>query len=190
MSSDTASPPPDSGSLYQAALAHLARYATTEAGLRRVLRRRLDRWGRQQTDPEAAAPVLAAAGEAIEAVIQRLVQAGAVSDTTFAEIRARSLLRSGQSGRAIQMRLVAKGVAPDVARAAAVSDAESELAAALVLARKRRIGPYRASEGVDVAGRVKEMGQLARAGFSREVAERALQMGRADAEGRIFELRR
>ena len=190
MSSDTASPPPDAGSLYQAALAHLARYATTEAGLRRVLRRRLDRWGRQQADPEAAAPVLAAARAAIEAVIQRLVQAGAVSDAAFAESRARSLLRAGKSERAIQIRLAAKGVAPDVARAASVSDAESELAAALVLTRKRRIGAYRASEVLDAPGRLKEMGQLARAGFAREVAERALDMGPEDAERRILELRR
>jgi regulatory protein len=190
MSRDTASPPPDAGSLYQAALTHLARYAATEAGLRRVLRRRLDRWARLQADPDTAAPVIASAREAIEAVIFRLVQAGVVSDTAFAESRARSLVRSGQSARSIQMRLVAKGVAPDVARAVSVSDAETELAAALVQARKRRIGPYRATEQVDVAARIREMGQLARAGFSRDVAERALDMAREDAEGLIFELRR
>jgi len=190
MSSDTASPPPDAGSLYQAALTHLAHYAATEAGLRRVLRRRVDRWARLQADPDAAIPVIAAAREAIEAVIGGLVQAGVVSDTVFAESRARSLLRSGQSARSIQMRLVAKGVAPEVARAASMSDAETELAAALVLARKRRIGPYRATEQADVAVRIKEMGLLARAGFSRDIAEQALEMAREDAEGRIFELRR
>ena len=190
MSSDSASPPPDAGSLYQAALTHLARYAATEAGLRRVLRRRLDRWARLQADPDAAAPIVADARQAIEAVIGRLLQAGVLNDAAFAENRARGLLRSGQSGRSIQMRLVAKGVAPDVARAVSVSDVETELAAALVLARKRRIGPYRATGHVEVAARMKEMGQLARAGFSRDVAERALDMAREDAEGRIFELRR
>lgn len=190
MSSDSALPPPDAGSLYQAALTHLARYAATEAGLRRVLRRRVDRWARLQADRDAAAPVIVAAREAIEAVIGSLAQAGVVSDTAFAESRARSWLRSGQSARFIQMRLVAKGVAPDVARAVSVSDAETELAAALVLARKRRIGPYRATEEAGVAVRIKEMGQLARAGFSRDLAERVLDMLREDAEGRIFELRR
>jgi regulatory protein len=190
MSSDPASSPPDAGSLYQAALNHLARYAATEAGLRSVLMRRVDRWARLQTDPEGAAPVIAAAREAIEATIVRLAQAGAIDDAAFAEGRARSLARTGQSNRAVQARLVSKGVAPDVARMASVSDAETELAAALVLARKRRIGPYRTAEDVDVAVRMKEMGLLARAGFSRDVAEQALETPREEAERRIFDLRR
>jgi regulatory protein len=190
MSSPTAPPPPDAGSLYQAALTHLARYATTEAGLRRVLVRRVDRWTRLQSDAEAVAPVVAAARAAIEAVVSRLLQAGAVSDAAFAEHRAKTLVRDGRSNRMVQARLVAKGVTPDVARAASVSDAETELAAALVLARKRRIGPYRVAEGADDAVRMKEMGVLARAGFSRDVAQQALDVAREDAEARIFELRR
>jgi regulatory protein len=59
-----------------------------------------------------------------------------------------------------------------------------------VLARKRRIGPYRTTEDAGAAGRMKEMGLLARAGFSRETAEQALDMAREEAEGRIFDLRR
>jgi regulatory protein len=190
MSRNTASPPPDAGSLYEAALSHLARYAATEAGLRRVLVRRVDRWAREQADPDCAAPVVAAAREAIEGVIGRLVATGAVSDKAFADNRARSLVRGGQSNRAVQARLIAKGVAPDIARAASVNDTETELAAALVQARRRRIGPYRTKGGADAAVRMKELGLLARAGFSREIAEQALDMAREDAESRIFALRR
>jgi regulatory protein len=190
MSSDSAPPPPDAGRLYEAALNHLARYAATEAGLRRVLTRRIDRWARLQTDADAAEPVIAAARGAIDAVIVRLVKADAISDTAFAENRAKSLTRTGRSNRAIQATLIAKGIPPDLARSAAVSDMETELAAALVLVRKRRIGPYRAMEDVDAAVRMKEMGLLARAGFSRDIAERALDTSREDAESRIFELRR
>ena len=61
---------------------------------------------------------------------------------------------------------------------------------ALVLARKRRIGPYRLADDPDAAVRVKEMGVLARAGFSRDVAKQALDTSREDADNRIFELRR
>jgi regulatory protein len=190
MPNDPATAPPDADNLYQAALDHLARYAATEAGLRRVLMRRVGGWARQQADPDTAAPAIAAAREAIAGVIDRLVQAGAVSDTAFAENRAKSLTRGGQSNRAVQARLVAKGVATDLARTASATDAETELAAALVLTRKRRIGPYRRSEDADAATRLKEMGVLARAGFSRDIVERALGTPREDAEGRIFELRR
>ena len=46
------------------------------------------------------------------------------------------------------------------------------------------------AEDVDAAVRLKEMGLLARAGFSREIAERALEVPRDEAEQRIFALRR
>jgi regulatory protein len=187
MSSDSS---PDAGGLYQAALDYLARFTATEAGLRRVLERRIDRWARAQPDRDAAEPVLRAARGAIDGVLRRLAEAGAISDAAFAENRARSLTQNGQSKRSVQMRLVAKGVAPDIARQASTSDAETELAAALVLTRKRRIGPYRVAEDAGAPMRMKEMGVLARAGFSRDVAQQALDTPREDAEVRIFELRR
>jgi regulatory protein len=190
MSSKAESPPPDANGLYQAALTHLARFATTEAGLRRVLTRQVDRWALTQTDRDSVAPMIAAAREAVEEVIGRLKQAGAVSDTAFAESRAKNLVRGGQSNRAVQARLIAKGVAPEVARAASVSDPETELAAALVLVRKRRIGPYRATEDAGEAAHRKELGVLARAGFARDLATQALNMSRDEAESRIFNLRR
>ena len=190
MSRASAPPVPDAGGLYQAALHYLARYAATEAGLRRVLTQRIDRWARAQTDVDAAEPVITSARQAIDDVVERLVQAGAISDTAFAEHRAKSMVRAGRSNRAVQAGLVAKGVASDVARAASVTDAGTELAAALVLVRKRRIGPYREVLGDDAAIRVKAMGLLARAGFSRDIAERALDMPLEEAESRIQDLRR
>jgi regulatory protein len=190
MSSDSVSPPPDAGRLYEAALAHLTRYAATEAGLRRILTRQVERWAGGVSDREAAVAGIAAAREAIEEVILRLAEEGAVSDAAFAESRARVLVRGGQSNRAVQARLIAKGVAPDVARAASVSDAETELAAALVQARKHRIGPYRAKEAPSPVVRMKEMAVLARGGFSRETALQALDMAPDEAERRIYELRR
>jgi regulatory protein len=184
----SSNPPPDAGGLYQAALNHIARYAATEAGVRRVLNRRIDRWARSQPDRDAAEPTLLAARSAVDKVVKRLAETGAISDAAFAENRARSLSRSGQSTRSIQMRLIAKGVARDIALSVSVGDAETELAAALVLTRKRRIGPYRAGEVAEETVR-REMGLLARAGFSRDVAQRALDIERDDAERRIFALR-
>src|SRR5215218_4105656 len=46
-SAPAAGPPPTEAALHQAALAHLARFAASEAGLRRVLERRVDRWARR-----------------------------------------------------------------------------------------------------------------------------------------------
>ena len=92
----------------------------------------------------------------------------------------------------------------DLARAVLPDDAETELAAALVLARKRRIGPFRASDAADrqretgrqreigrqrETGRQREIGILARAGFPRAVAERALDTDAEEAEAAIRRLR-
>ena len=56
------------------------------------------------------------------------------------------------------------------------TDDESELAAALVLARRRRIGPFRSGDAPDLAGQRRELAVLARAGFPQDVARRALAM--------------
>ena len=98
-----AGPPPDAASLHEAALAYLARYAATEALLRRVLDRRVDRWARAmsgQTDAEHLAEQVAAAKQAARAVVARLAAVGAVNDVTYAEGRARNL--SGRGARAMQ----------------------------------------------------------------------------------------
>ena len=189
MSSEPDPTPPDAGSLYQAALTYLARYAATEAGLRRILGRRVDLWARAQPDRDAAQPAIQAARAAIDGVVERLTASGAISDTAFAENRARTLVRTGRSARAVQMQLAAKGVSPETARRAASTDPETELAAALVLARKRRIGPYRHAPSADPAAHRKELALLARAGFSRDIAQQALITEREDADHRIHALR-
>jgi regulatory protein len=178
---------PDAASLHQAALAYLARYASTEAGLRRVLQRRIDRWARSRPDPDET--VLAAARSAVGDIVKRLAQAGAVSDAGFADMRGKSLVRGGKSARSAQAMLVAKGIAPGTARDAVPDDPDTELAAALVTARRRRIGPYRTGPADDAAAKAKELGRLARAGFSRDTAQRALGVTEEEAERRIRDLR-
>lgn len=190
----TAGPLPDATALHDAALAYLARYAATAAGLRRVLERRVDRWAQRARsaagDAEAIAAEAGAARATVRDVVARLVAAGAVNDVAYAEARARSLLRAGRSHRAATAHLAAKGVDAATARAALPVDHTSELAAALVLARKRRIGPFRLGEAPDEAGRRRELGVLARAGFPQDVARRALAMDPAHAETLVNRLRR
>ena len=190
----TAGPSPDAAALHDAALTYLARYAATEAGLRRVLQRRVDRWARQARslggDADTIAHQVAAAQTAVREVVARLVAAGAVNDVAYAEARARSLMRAGRSHRAAAAHLAAKGVDAATARAALPGDHTSELAAALVLARKRRIGPFRTGEAPDEAGRRRELGVLARAGFPQDVARQALAMEPDQAETLVNRLRR
>jgi regulatory protein len=174
--------PPNARTLHDAALRHLARYSTTQAGLLRVLTRRIDRWARAAAaEPEIVAESRAAA----RAVVTRLVAAGAVDDAAFAAGRARSLARAGRSRRAIGAHLAARGVPPDLA--ALPDDPAAELSAALSFARRRRIGPFR--QPPDPEQRLRDLGRLARAGFPQPVAEAALRMALDEAEALVIAAR-
>ena len=175
-------PPPDEASLREAALNYLARYATTEAGLRRVLHRRIDQWAHQAAGGDDVSERAAAAKASVGGIVARMVELGLLNDAAFAESRARGLALSGRSRRAITTRLMAKGIDPERARTVVPEGEDSELVSALILARKRRIGPFRKTEETD---RNKELGVLARAGFPRDVALRALAMDAEDAEEAI-----
>ncbi len=183
---------PTRARLHDAALAHLARFAATEAGLVRVLDRRIDRWARTAgaegtLDPDAIAGAQQTSRLAAREVARALVQSGVVDDTAFAGARARSLTRAGRSRVAVSAHLAAKGVPQAVAQAA-LPDPESELAAALAYARRRRLGPFRASDA-DEDTRRKELGALARAGFPQPVAQQALRMAPDDAKALVTRLK-
>ena len=193
----TAGPAPTEARLHEAALAHLARFAATEAGLARVLQRRVARWAqraeREGMAAEAIAPVVAQGRAAALAVAKRMVALGTVDDAAFAAARARRLSRAGRSRRAIAAHLAAKGVAGETASGTLEAGATDEVAAALAQLRRRRQGPFDRDPPEEAeaarAARMKAMGALARAGFPREVAEAALEMGPAEAEARIIAAR-
>jgi regulatory protein len=183
-------PPPDAARLEQAAVAHLARFAATEAGLRRVLLRRVDRWARAAAAFGMAdvAGEVAASRQAAAEVARRLAERGAVDDAAFAASRGRRLLRGGRSRRAALAHLAQRGVDAGTAAAALPEGEGAELDAALAFCRRRRIGPFGAAEpDLDIRG--KAMAAMARAGFGRGTAEAALSMDRDAAETRLIAAR-
>lgn len=155
--------------------------------MRRILNRRLDKWLRQSDSPDPA--VASSVRQTIDAILVRLADAGLVSDADFAEMRARTLSQGGQSNRAIRAKLLAKGVSCELAGRVARFDPDTELAAALVAARRRRLGPYRTKPLADQASKMKELLRLTRAGFSPETVQRVLTMAVDEAEERIRKFR-
>ncbi|KXV65474.1 regulatory protein RecX [Gluconobacter oxydans] len=200
---DSPAPPPvpDAASLREAALAHLARFATTEQGLRQVLDRRLRRWGvrasRAGLPNEDIESAIASLRPAIDGIVASMTDLGAVDDAGYARNRALSLTRTGRSRRAVEAHLANKGVDQDTTREALndslgeCSDSsaqEAELAAALVLARKRRLGPFHRPDREE-EDPLKALGVFARNGFSRDVAQSVLDMDSDEAEDRIIAFR-
>jgi regulatory protein len=159
--------------LEKSALFYLERYAASSGELRRVLLRRVKR--AEMLGAEAAQ--IAAARQQIETLIERYLASGLLDDRRFAEAQAQSLQRRGASRRRIRQRLAAKGVdrdfVDDALETMAPEGETGEIAAACVLVRRRRLGPYRAA-GARKELRQKDLATLARAGFSLDVARRVL----------------
>lgn len=200
-------PPPDRTRLREVALAHLARFAATRHDLEQVLFRRVARWERAALKAGVDRDDLTGKSEALRDVIKEvaadMVRLGAVNDEDYARARARRLVRSGRSGKAVQAHLASHGVDAPLREAAlegaveSFSAQETELAAALVLARKRRLGPFASlprlnsrvtaqaeDDGpqAEQAMRHKALGVFARSGFGHDVARRVLDMEAEEAE--------
>lgn len=199
-----AGPAPDRAALRAAALSHVARFSTTVAGMERVLTRVMQRWGRRAQaegmEPADIAARIAESAPDIAAVIADMQALGAVDDAQFSESRARSLTRAGRSRRAIGAHLAARGVDGAVVMQAmeetlgarGEEGRETELAAALVFVRKRRAGPFRRPEEEGEAAATRDrraMEAMARSGFSRDIALRALEMDAQEAEERIWRMK-
>ena len=113
------------------------------------------------TDPEEGAG-------ALQGVIEKLIGNGMLDDARHARMRAASLNRRGASRRAIRGKLREKGIADELIEQAVAELGEggqAEMRAALALARRRRLGPFRAEDARRVS-REKDLAALARAGFS------------------------
>jgi regulatory protein len=150
------------------ALDYLGRYASSTENLRRVLLRRVRRYGKEDAE------VVRRAAAMVDAVVERHCRSGILDDAAYAAHWSEALHRRGESRARIRARLVAKGVSGALvasALAALAGEAgDPDLAAACAFARRRRLGPYRAA-GLD---RRRELAAFARAGFSRRVAEAVL----------------
>lgn len=166
--------------LENAALYYLQRYATSAGNLRRVLTRKVDRSCKFHDQPADEFYPL------IDALLVRYEKSGLLNDTVYAEGRVASLRRQGKSRQAITAKLKTKGLDAETIDAALASidgeaghgDMPPDLTAALKLARKRKIGRFNPAPETDPLLRRKEqqreMGIMARGGFSFDIARQAL----------------
>ena len=161
-------------SLENAALYYLKRFSSSEENLRRVMMRRVERSARSHgTDREEGVAW-------VDELVAKLARAGLVDDRRYAEGRVHALHARGTSIRVITARLREKGVRAEIIEESiqALRDEQpgAELEAAIRLARRRRIGPFRIKPPVE-GQRKKDLAALARAGFDYGTAMKV-----ADAE--------
>jgi len=159
-------------SLNNVALHYLERFATSAENLRRVLLRRVERSAYAHgTDREEGA-------EQVAEIIARFRESGLLDDRAYAETQARNLFQRGGSARAIRAKLRQKGLADaDIGHgldALKIEAPNPELTAAMALARRRRLGPYRTPDA-RAEKRERDLAALARAGFSYGMARRVIE---------------
>lgn len=161
-------PVPTETRLYNRALYYLARYAASEGRLTEVLRRRALRdakaHGIEPDEVEAR----------VARVVERIRAAGYVDDRAYATSRARSQANRGRSLRRVRADLAHRHVPREIVDAAVErlqeELAEPDLVAAINLARRRRLGPWRESPESRHEHRQRDLGVLARAGFAYHIA--------------------
>ena len=164
---------------------YLGRYASTSNRLETILRkfaqRKLDR-----ADP-------ALLDQIIREVIESCVRLGYIDDEAFIRSQFRQGLRSGFSQRQILLKLGRRGISRDLAEAVmdeqtsrAADKKDSELAAALIYARKKSVGPYSRAE-LHPEDNQRHLARLARNGFAFDVAKQVMALPSTDAADELLD---
>ena len=164
---------------------YLGRYASTSSRLETILQKFAERkLGR--ADP-------ALLDRIIREVTESCVRLGYIDDEAFIRSQFRQGLRSGFSQRRILLKLAQRGISRDLAEAVmdeqtsrAADPRDSELAAALVYARKKSFGPYSCAEHHPEDNQ-KHLARLARNGFAFDVAKQVMALPSANAADELLD---
>ena len=167
-------------SLENAAVHYLQRFSASSANLRRVLLRKIERARR------AEAKIAPDAEAAVDTIIEKFKRLKLIDDAAYAAGKASALRRRGTSKRIIGGKLKLAGIDADGIEAAIeTADSETapfaaddgpdaELRAAIRLAQRRRLGPFRPKKE-RAERRQRDLASLARAGFSLDVARKVIE---------------
>lgn len=144
-------------------LYYLKRFESSVENLRSVLRRRVDAYARENPEWQKDE-----AYQWVEDVLGEFERLHYLDDARFAEIKVRSYLNAGKPARYIQNKLREKGIKSAQIAEILQQQEYNPLEMALRLARRKKIGPYRAAE-LRREFRQKDMGTLVRAGFDYDI---------------------
>ena len=150
------------------ALYYLKRFDSSIDNLRQVLRRRVADYAYHNPEwPKTEAY------EWIEQILSDFERYGYLDDERYAEIKIKNYVAAGKSARYIAGKLRQKGI--NEARIDAILETQGyqPFESALLLAQKKKIGPYRPEEQ-RILFRQKDLGVLVRAGFDYEVSLQVL----------------
>lgn len=152
--------------LRNAALRYLSQRETSSENLKSVLKRRVYRRSlKVEFNPSDFDAV-------IDKIVDSLVDLKLIDDDRYAGMLISSMRRSGKSQKQIKSKLSSKGISRESQNTALGNDENSDESSIIRFCQKKKIGPYRnASKEPNIK---KELGILARAGFSYDLASKIL----------------
>ena len=151
------------------ALYYLKRFESSVENLRQVLKRRTNDYAYSNPDfnkNEAYAWI-----EELLADFERL---NYINDNRYAELKIKSYLNAGKPARYIKIKLKQKGIKDNIVEEILENQSVDAVKMALMLAKKKKIGPYRKDNESREANRQKDLTMLIRAGFDYEVAREVI----------------
>ena len=158
--------------LHNSGLYYLERFASSTENFRRVMKRKIDKscFIHQDQNRDDCLKLL-------EALVEKFQRLELLDDDRYTAMLVNAKRRAGKSERYIKNHLSQKGVANSLISKALETyenenDGSDDYDAALIYARKKRIGPYRGSKESNAK---KELSSLARAGFSYEIAKKIIE---------------
>lgn len=167
--------------LYNAGLYYLKRYTASCAHFKTVMGRKIKTSCAYHTDQD-----FEACSAMLDSVTARLVDEGFLNDTAYTRGMVTSLRRRGRSKQMIFRTLQAKGLDRDLIadtlaqidqafmHETSTEDHSADMKAALIHARRKKIGPYAKERTNENPLYKRGLASLARAGFSYDIARRVM----------------
>ena len=113
----------------------------------------------------------------IEIVLNDLEEKGILNDSLYSEIKSKNFLKRGYSLNKIKQHLSQKGISSELLKQTIEKiqndETNPDFYSAIRICKKRRIGPYRPGANREIFYK-KDMGVLARSGFSYDLAKEVL----------------
>jgi len=160
---------PTKARLRNIALYYLERFESSEDNLRKVLRRRIDKYAfvDKNYNPEQAYLW-------VDEVIEECLKHNFVNDERFAEFKINDYLRLGKPKRYIEQKLKQKGIDDKIISRIFAENEYSEYDIALNFAKKKKLGYFCENEEKRIANRQKDLATMVRAGFDYDVAKKVI----------------
>lgn len=176
--------------LHNAGLYYLQRFSSSSGNFRRVMLNKIEKSCRAHPDQSKQNCI-----ELLDTLIKKFEELDLLNDSNYTRSQVHALRRRGKSARYIHNHLASKALSKELIDEMLKLDQnehnqedlkQSDIEAAFIHARKKRIGPYRRTDLNKEINLNKELANMARAGFSYEIAQKVLNTEPQDIPQAIY----